>query len=328
MKLGVVSNIGSNKAIVDRVKGAVWGIQSDVDTIFVEHPLTPIPAGMKSINTCVGIQNLLINEELRQVVWNDLGLKQKPHVCWVFSLFNGNKFSDWLEVSYSEKFMNYEVGASIGFTMGAGFRVPDAMPDILPAVSKLGKFLQELNYHGEITLAIASDFSICDIMFGHNYGAFGLFTEISKFNSTSADLVVPCILEFMLGHRDVCELFDAGAVANIVSLPPFPFAVARDPRLLSAPSTAEKHIWRLKRVNMDYALITVYGSYMGEARKRLRRTLDNMVSYNEDLQYRTDYGFSLNFVIMQEHYNKFLDSPYRKLKEDVSVKKEPVPVQS
>jgi hypothetical protein len=303
MKLGVALNLGSAKTILDRHENATLDL-SNVDAIFVENPLTPIKSVTPMINTCIGVQNLLINETLREQTYKQMGFVNQSADTYLFTLFNGDDFGDWIEFDSSNKLMNDDIGPDCGFVTGVGLKV-DNLEVALPTLSKIKELLHKINYHGEVLLGITEQFIPCELHFGHFYGPFGLYAEISKFNGAKYTDLVTGLIDFIQGNRPSCELYDSISLGNIITHPPFPLNMGATPEIL-APGSAEKHLWRLRFVLMNYVLATVHGSSIPQARRRMRRTLENLQSYLPILQFRTDYGYNLTYLLCQEKYQRAL----------------------
>lgn len=315
MKVGIIldKNGGHAKAIMDKTEGNTLGITLGCEAVFVENPLEQVEeTGLPTINTCIGIKNLLLNKELKDAFNRQIGIDPAPVFSSFFSLFSGTRFSDWLEVSYSGRFMAGEVGCMVGFSTGTGLRVNQNILEAFPSLVKLQEFLSKIEYHGEVLVHVSDRFTLVGVQFGHFYGHFSMFAEVSKVS-------VQDLLTFMLGQNPASvEVHDSIVVSSLVSQFPFPCPASGTILSLSAPKNAEKHLWRMPvlLLNQEVVLVTVHGLYLGEARKRLRRTIENMLAYNDFLQYRNDYGLHTKFLLEQGRYEGLCTSPFQQKKED------------
>jgi hypothetical protein len=292
-------------AIADHAENCSIGMQPDTEAIFLGHPLQDAP-NLPTANSSIGVRNILLYPELKEKLFTDhLEFSSAPTKTVLFALFNGKIFSEWMEISHSGRFMTKDVGPELGFTTGVGMKVDVPVEDVVK-ITKLTEALTSLGYRGEVAVGISSDYCITDVSFGHSYGFFGMFAEVCKLGADE-------IMEFIFGNREACELYPSICVSNLVSQQPFPNIISTQTAHIGAPHNAEKHLWRVSISGLiDVALVTVHGTYLGEARKRLRRTLENMRRFNDAIQYRTDYGYDGRFVLMREAYDKSKVSPYQR----------------
>ena len=306
MKIAIVST-GEAKAILDHTEGNFLGYSKDAVAFFVDNPLQKLETELPVANTCIGVQNLMLHEDLRKALLDDhVKVSKEFPVSSLFAFFNGENFSEWAEISFSQKFMSGNVGPEVGFTTGVGFRVAYDVLEAVPSIPKLKEVLRNLNYRGEVLCSVAENFTLTGVAFGHFYGHFAVFSEISR-NSVQE------ILDFVFGKFPECKLYNSCCVANLVSQPPFPLIIPNSASPLHAPRSAEKHLWRIMINNLvETVLITTRGMSLSEARRRLRRTVENMLHYNSTLQYRNDYGFNLNFVLSAKKYEDAKTSNWKK----------------
>jgi hypothetical protein len=292
---------------MDHTEGNYLGYNHEAGGLFMEDPMTPLMWKDKMYaNTCIPVQNLILNKDLREAFNAELGVEVAPAASQLFMLFNGTEFSDILEVSYSDRFMNNEVGPKLGFITGVGLKVPDDINDSVPQLRKLKEMLKLMNYRGEVAIGLSERFTVTGVHFGHLYGHWALFSEICK-NS------VQDMLDFIFGTFPKIELHDSLAIGNVVSQPPFPNVIDNVNGSIHAPKDAEKHLWRvILGGSLEIALVAIHGTYLGEARKRIRRTLNNMLRYSDTLQYRTDYGYNATFVVCKGKYDHYSKSPFEK----------------
>jgi len=307
MNISVITKSGEAKPIIDHTEGNFLGYNFEAKGVFVEDALTPMDwEGKPYVNTCIGVQNLIMNQELRKAFHESLAFENTASVSTLFSLFNGTEFSDFIEVSFSDRFMNNEVGPKLGFMTGVALKVDGDPYEAIPQLSRVKKALTDLGYKGEVALGVSERFTLTGIHFGHLYGHFAMYAEICQ-NS------VQDMLDYMFGECPKIELYDSLAVGNVISQPPFPSIVNNTNGQIRADRGAEKHLWRVILGGMvEIVLHTVHGTYMGEARKRLRRTIEKMLSYSDILQYRTDFGYGGKFILCKEKYERLLISPHKK----------------
>ena len=120
------------------------------------------------------------------------------------------------------------------------------------------------------------------------------------------------VIKFLLGEAEKCELLDQIVVSNVVSKAPFPY-LHRSVEEIAIPtkSDANKHIWRIQNLESKYVMVVASGDYLLEARRRMRRTLNNLSKYDRDLQYRTDYGFRRELLLMKERYDSLCSQEWK-----------------
>lgn len=301
MKVAILNTQGGLRSVFDHTEGEgnTLKIEKDTEAILVERPTDILEVTVPVGNSCIGVANLMMREDLRKGFFQVAGVfPEKSTVSSVFAFFNGTDFSDWLEVAYSDRLLSGEVGPRVGFTTGCGLKVKESILEALPGLLAVRDALRELNYRGEILCGVAEDFTLTNISFGHFWGHFGMFTEMCTAKTQG-------VLEFIFGKVPMLELYESCCVSNLVTLPPFPIP-ANESQRLNAPKSAEKHLWRIQYgPASEIVLIAVHGSSVGEARRRCRRTLDNMRQYEDTIQYRIDYGLRRRFVLCQRDYEQF-----------------------
>lgn len=308
MRIAIIDSTKTAKCVWDHTDGNVLNGLQDVEGVLVDDvlfnlPLVDVPVG----NTSIAIKNLLLNPQLQGPVYDHIGVVPGDSISQIYALFNGKEFSEFLEVSHSEYFMTHDVGPRVGFTTGVGLRVGNEIYDAIPALSRLRDFLTKSEYRGEVCCSVAENFLLTDIRVGHFVGHFSLFSELAKCSTND-------LLEFIFGKVASCTLYDSIGVSNLVTLPPFPSG-GLQPQVIHAPKGAEKHLWRIPRFNSEAVLVTCHGLYLQEARKRVRRTIENIRMNAPDLQYRVDYGYNARFVLTGGEYEKMKEIPQRKVVE-------------
>jgi len=274
--------------------------------VFVENPLTQVEA-LQVMNSSVGVQNYLVNEDLREEVRRTyLRASSDPATSTLYAFYNGKQFSDWLEVSFSRAFMTHEVGPQISYITGAAIPLTTNPKEAILGFGGVEETVDKLHYRGEVLVSITKDFRIANLDFGHFFGHFASYAELSKTSPRD-------ILSFCFGENPVCELHNKASraicVTNLISKPGFPSApMAADPHI-RAPSDAEKHLWRIQLGMHKPILVATSGNCLGEARNRTHRTIQNCRRYENSLQYRTDYGFRRGFVLETDQYEKLKERP-------------------
>lgn len=303
MKIAIVNSQGYNKSVWDHTVGNELNSLLNCDGVFFDSPLIN-DGSIKDIplvNTSVGIQNLILNEELRVKAFESIGItlgkaKGARDTC-LYSLFNGKEFAEFMEISYSDRFMTGDVGPEVGFSHGVGIKCGTQIYEAFPSLIRLREMLTKLDYHGEILLNVTPEYLVTNVWFGHCEWAFPLYSEISQNN-------VQDLLLFMFGKSIEIKLYDSIAISTLVSLPPFP-TIGLSNKIIHAPKGAEKHLWRFQTLGSEQLCIVCHGAYLREARKRIRRTLDNLVQFDSSLQYRIDYGLRMPFTFMADKYKEF-----------------------
>lgn len=297
MKVAIIDSTNTAKCVWDHAVGNSLNNLLDVEGIFLDEVMFNLPpTDLPVANSCVAIKNLILNPQMQKPVFDHIGVVPGESVSTVFALFNGKEFSDFLEVSFSERLMTQNVGPKVGFTTGVALKVGQEIYDAVPALIRLRDFLTRSEYRGEILIHLAENYLITDIRVGHFFGHFALFSELAKCSTSD-------LLDFIFGRLPTCSLYDSVGIANLVSLSPFPSG-SLYPQQIHAPKGAEKHLWRIQRGNSETVLITCHGLYLQEARKRVRRTIENICLNFPDLQYRVDYGYNARFVLAGTAYEK------------------------
>lgn len=295
MRIGLIAQ-GAEKAICEHTKEVVLGIDDLTEAVLVEYPGTYVP-DLPSINTCLAVRNMKAQPKLEEMFQSELGVVNSTIDSFLYGFFNGKNFSDLLEVSYSTRFMAGDIGASIGFVQGTAIPATNEVFAAFPELTQIQTGLNEIEYRGEITLGCTRDFHISDIKFGHQTGLFALFTELSQ-------LAPQANYEWCLGIGHECKVHEDGiSVCTLISNPPFPVPTSETVPLI-APVGAEKHLYRVNAMSHEVAYVATWGVDLVEAKRRTRRTIENCVSFNPNLQYRYDYGYKERFVFSQEKYQK------------------------
>lgn len=295
MRLGLIADTAT-KAICEHTKEVVVGVDELTEAVIVEHPYTHIN-DIKTINTCIAVQNMYARPNLREAFFQELGIHNSVATSFLYGYVGPKGFSNLLEVSYSTRFMAGEVGPSLGFVQGVAIPTGSEVRNAFPKINEIEKALIELEYVGEITLGCAKDYSICSILFGHQTGMFSLFTELSQLSPQAN-------YEWCLGYGEACLVHaDGVSVCTLISNSPFPIPSSKETNII-APVGAERHLYRVQSNPHEVAFVSTWGKSLIEAKRRTRRTIENCVSFNPELQYRIDYGYKEQFVLSQERYSK------------------------
>lgn len=292
MKFGLLAQTARD-CIIEHTKNVSVGIDSATEAVIVENAGTYVP-NIKALNTSLAVRNMIAQPELERLFRQDVGIVEGVPQSYLYGFMSGKGLSEMLEISYSRRFLTGNAGPVLGFVQGTGMLAVDAHA-AFPTLAGVEQALVELEYLGEIALGCTKEFQICDIQFGHNTGFFSLFTELSHLAPNSN-------YEWCLGIGDACKLHEEGiASTTLLSLPPFPH-ITQTTVPLVAPPAAERHLYRTQVAGHSLAYATAWGLDVREVKRRLRRTIENCVAYNNELQYRVDYGHREVFTLMQERY--------------------------
>lgn len=303
MKIAIVSPTGEAGAVLDHSDNCSEGVQNDSEAIFVDSPLCDVPSELPIANTSIGVKNVILNADLRHELLNrHLGITHLPMKSCLYALFNGKEFSDWMEICYTRRFMNSEIGPDVGFSSGVGMRIDQDVCNAVTNMSKLKEIVAALNYRGEVCCGLAEDGGITGVSFGHVWGMYGMFQELCQ---QSVDQDVDKTMEFIFGEELTCTLYDSICVSNIVSKHPFPLITNTHTGYLRTPKYSNNHVWRVGLGStVEIVMLTSSGVSLKEARRRVHRSQNNMRKYDDFIQYRTDFGFSENFIIMRDKYEE------------------------
>ena len=293
MKLGFVGN-NATKAICEHTTDIRLVIDELTEGVIVEHPSTNIN-DITCINTCIAVQNMIARPDLERAFFSELGIKSAISNSFLYGFIGPKGFSDLLEVSYSTKFMAGNIGPSLGFLQGTAIPATREVYQAFPMLSQIEQGLIAIEYAGEITLGCLHDYSICTILFGHQTGLFALYNELSQ-------LPAQANFEWCFGKGEYCKVHENGvSVTTLLSNSPFPAPSSRRTEVI-APVGAEKHLYRVQFGAHEVAFVATWGKDIVEAKRRTRRTIENCVSFNPELQYRMDYGYKEQFVLSQATY--------------------------
>jgi hypothetical protein len=306
---------GTEQAIITRASKIRVDVE-DADFVFYCDNKDYMETKATPINANVLVLRLMVDEKAQQNLQQLLDLSPKPTQNYLYALYNKG-FSQFLEVSYDSKFMTGGVGVDINFAKGAGIPVPEGMAEqAIPNLTNIEQCLNGSEYRGEVTIGISDDFQATSLQLSHSWGMFAMYGEIVKGG-------VSAMLDFLTKDSQVLTLYDTIVLSNLISQFPFPVPIESSVRQRFVPANpgAEKHLWRMERVPYSTALVTTHGVSVGEAQRRLRRTLNNSLAYDSTLQFRVDYGVRETFTLMYDKSKDF----YTKYKTTLASQKPSVP---
>jgi hypothetical protein len=296
MKLGIKATV-AQRAILEHISDGVLGITDDIGGLVVEDVMKEVPDGVPAINTCIGAKILERSTEHMGKFLQDAGFSQDSPSTFLYGILSPNKVSDWIELNADNRFMSGGVGPTCGLVQACALPCGDDIYAAFPSLELVVDMLHQIQYSGEICIGVNKQFELCNIIFGHCTAGFALFSELATQSPQST-------LEFAFGNRDSCSLHkDSIAICTLLSYPPYPYSVDYNFSIM-APRQAEKHLYRFQSGACELAYASSAGEQLFEARRRLRRTLENCKGYNDNLQYRIDAGQRLSFVYSQDLYKE------------------------
>lgn len=295
MKIGWLGAVAT-PTIMEHTKTVGQGIMPGCEGVMVEDAMQSTPDDIAVINTCTGIKNFLLHDELRKEFNEQYNIIDHTPHAFLYTFFNGENFGDIIEIAHKTHFMSHDAGPAIGYVQGAAM---PCSPDIFaafPALTQLQNGLVGLHYRGEVSFGITKNFEICNIAFGHFMGGFSLYSEMSTQTAQSN-------IEFCFGETDVCKVHEKCIAFNtLLSIHPFPSKVKVNTKV-QAPAGAEKHLYKQWYTpEQEVALVSCWGITSTEARSRVYRVINSCKQYTPDLQYRSDIGRNCRFVFNQENY--------------------------
>tara|TARA_R100000306_G_scaffold20824_1_gene24734 strand:+ start:4829 stop:5737 length:909 start_codon:yes stop_codon:yes gene_type:complete len=297
MRIALIDQTGTCRTIADKGYDCFLGsLEENADGYFCGQ-LTHTNGTGPVANSCTAMLRFSLEPEMLHEYLHALGCSGKDPVSYVYGLFNGKEFSDLIEVSFSGRFMNHEVGPHLGFTCGTAIKISEDFGAAIPQYTNVLESLSSMNYRGEVCFGIAKNFELVNLTFGHFYGHFALFAELALNK-------VQDILEFIFGEVITCPLRDGIALGNLVTKYPFP---AHGEGRITAPRNAETHLWRMfYPINQEKVLVTAHGKTLREAKQRVYRSINNMASYDDTIQYRSDFYRNEDFLLVEEDFKAML----------------------
>lgn len=296
MKIALLAN-KAPRAILEHTKEVTLGMTGDTEGIMVEDVLRDVNSGLPVINTCVGAKVYMTSQEHRELFNREAGIVGGTPVSYLYALVSPTSCSDWMEMSVSGKFLSGDVGVDIGFVQATALPCCTEVYDAFPKLASLVDALHILGYSGEVVVGVTADFQLATLALGHCTGAFCLFTELAMQSPQES-------IEFCFGRRQHAKLHvERVAACTLFSYPPYPYT---DKEMFSvlAPRTAERHLFRFNVGCCELAYASASGNNIFEVRRRVRRTMDNCVQYNDSLQFRIDIGRNAKFVFNADRYEE------------------------
>ena len=260
----------------------------------------PVPDDKEVFNSSDLVRLLSLDKSSHDMFKKEFNLSGNPSVSAVYCLIRKDGIvSPPVEIAFSRRFMNGEVGPQIGFAHGCALPVPqDSVKDLTDYLS--GK------YAGELAVEFDARKKPCKVSFGHMPHYMCMYAE---FFSMKIDILLDWLTE---GIDELPEMRKGVAICNAVSSPPFPSPLPNE--AVKASPGGERHIWRVVIGDKNLALVTAHSdkipsadshhSPFAQCRKRLYRTINELRKYNDFIQYRTDAAYSLKFAFAQGGYEE------------------------
>lgn len=296
MKLAWLGSVNT-PAIIEHTKNVTQGCMPNCEGAILEDVLQAAPE-IPVINTCIAAKNFMLHKTLRDEVLEAFGvIKHTPH-AFLYGFFNGENFSDLIEISYKIHFMSHDAGPALGFVQGAAMPCSPAVYQAFPNLEKIRSGLADLEYRGEITIGITKNFQICSIAFGHFSGGWSLYTEMSTQTAQNN-------FEFCFGEQKECKVHENCIAFNtLLSLHPYPCKIKINTQI-KAVAGAEKHLYRQWYTpEQEIAYACCWGNSISEARQRIYRIINNCKQYSPDLQYRSDVGRNCKFIFNTDTFTR------------------------
>ena len=296
MKIGILANTAP-RALLGHMTNAVLGTPSDIEGIVVDHIDMEVPEGIPVVNTCIGARVLEHDDKVRAAFDEEAELSDGTPDAFLYGFVSPTGVSDLMEMTVCNRLMVGGVGPRCGLVQGTALSCSPEVYQAFPQLAGIFDMLHQIQYCGEISIGITRTFEICTINFGHCLGGFALFTEMAKQRPQLT-------YEFAFGKHDRCELYDERiSITTLMSYPNYPYDNSV-PFQVMGPNQAERHMYRTTSGACELAYAAASGEQLFEARRRIRRTLQNCRSYNDDLQYRTDAGKFQKFVFNVDKYKE------------------------
>lgn len=296
MKLGV-NAIKSPRAILEHLTDGVMGVSPGVAGIIYEDVLQELIEGIPLVNTCIGAQVLEQSDKHLSLFYEGVGIVDKDPVAFLYGFISPTGVSDLMEMTVSNYLLTGDVGPQCGFVQGCGIPCSSEVFQAFPKLDLLLDALHQIQYCGEVAIGVTEDFQLCSLKLGHCTAAFALFTELSKQSPQSN-------YEYSFGKTGACLLHeDRISLCTLLSYPPYPHSKEM-PFSIMAPNQAERHLFRHNLGKSELAYVAAFGSTVFEARRRVRKTIENCRKYYDSLQYRIDYGKYQKFVFNSEVYKE------------------------
>ena len=190
----------------------------------------------------------------------------------LYTLSNGEVLAPAIECSYRGREANSEVGRDIGFAMGGALSVGE-VPDSLRAASVV---LRTCQYTGEVVIPISESGASTSIYLTHCPFLMAAYVSLCVSGLTG-------VMEFLNGDRLELELID-----DELAL----MAYCRN-------SPGDSMTWPC---SPNSGIVAARGHNLRDAKKRLNSELKKAQVRSRDALYRTDAGYSLDFVYDKGRY--------------------------
>ena len=295
-----ITYIGENSfpTIMEHTRNMTLNIEEDSQAVVVESPLIKGEVDLPVLNTSNAVRSLIVNDEYAEEFNKLYNIVNGHPDSYIYGFINETGLSRCIEIASSSRFMTGGIGPRIGLVQGAALACKEDIHLALPSLPALIEALVAMEYRGEITLGITNEYQICSLSFGHNTAGLALYTELLRGNIQNT-------YEWCLGKSDPPALHNNGiALITLVSSPPYPHRLDIK-SYVRAPVSAEKHLYRLMIGKCEVAYAGAWGTDLFETKRRVRKTLQNCALYDNDTQYRVDFGVRDKFVLNKDRYITF-----------------------
>lgn len=275
----------------------VTEIIDDGTPYLVDNPLIEIPDSIRQFNVS-NLSRLLCSDEDSLKEFNSVfGMTGKESCVTIYTMIRENgSYLIPIIVGYSGRFMNGDVGPDIGYSHGAAFMLsnpkdwPEKMGDILDYLSD--------RYAGEVAIEVDEDWKMSKLQFGHQPQYVSLMSEFYGMRYDE-------LLGWLVNDDEAPRHSEGVVLSVMVSKPPFPVVEVPQGDQMQAANDAEKHIWRVIIGRCEVVFVSAYADNLPNCRRRVFRTINRMLKYDNRIQYRTDGGYKLDFGRMSEVYERY-----------------------
>jgi hypothetical protein len=284
--------------VLEHTRDITLNINEDTQAVLSESPNITGTIDLPVLNTSPAIVHMLSDRGYRDKFYALHGIEDAHPVTFIAGFISGTGLSPMIEVAYSTRMLTGSIGAHAGKVQGTAIAVDMSnLYDAVPGLHIIVESLQALRYKGNIAFGISKDFGVCQLVLGHDTMFFALYNELAT--KSMDDYYESCL-------SGVCEFpnlhTEALAVATLVSAPPYPFIEMASN--IKAPPPAEKHLYREQRGLAEVGFVCCWGLDAHEAKRRVRRTLEKISSYEKEVQYRTDYGWKETFMLSSQRWRE------------------------
>jgi hypothetical protein len=294
MKIGYIGD-SAYRTVLEHTNNITLNINEDTQAVLVEDPSIGGTIDLNVLNTSPAISNIMSDRGNKEKFYALHSIVDAHPVSYISGFMGREELSPMIEVAYSTRMLTGGIGAHAGKVQGTAIPVNmDNLHEAVPGLSILVESLQLLGYRGNIAFGTSSDFRICRLVLGHDTMFFALYNELAT--KTLDDYYEACLTG---GFPELH--MNALAVATLVSSPPYPFIEMASN--IKAPPPAEKHLYREQRGLAEIGFVCCWGLDAHEAKRRVRRTLEKISSYEKEVQYRTDYGWKETFMLSSQRWH-------------------------